>query len=636
MEARHLVDNYTGAVDEITIVICITLLILIRWVLFFSTDRMFTYLKRAVHFVLGAATFNLIFYFVCTQFPEAAWLLLVVRALYHLCLLCSLFIFLQYIREMLGIKGRLVRNMVNVTNIVFCVGLIFDSCSQFTGFGFRVDSDGLWYDPLVNPYTACYVYAALLMLLMLLFYSKRLVRPVRHCLVATEFIIAAMMVVGGIQNSNTFATFTYALPIIVVMILLHSKPFDDATGAMEAKSFESFIVKAVKKNMALDYMVLQFAMNVGDKIPAELGKVLSTFWHRYFTSASLFMTEGDVFVLAVPRTKRNGDTRSKIIELFEKVFPRYYAQYQLKYRMIALFDIDFVRSGKEASDIFRYLISTMDENETLIADKKLTERLRIMRDVNENLADIERKSNLEDERVLVYCQPIKNSRTGEYDTAEALMRLSIPGHPFITPDLFIPLAEYYGSIHSLTRIMLHKVCRQIRELEKEGYALQRVSVNFVVSEIRDANICEEILGIITQNGVDPAKIGIELTESQNESDFNIVRDRISYLKQHGMTIYLDDFGTGYSNLDRIIKLGLDVIKYDRSILLAAQEDENAAYMVQHFAEAFIQFKYKLLFEGVETDEQEKLCLDCGADYLQGYKFSKPIPIEQLRDFLSKA
>lgn len=240
-----------------------------------------------------------------------------------------------------------------------------------------------------------------------------------------------------------------------------------------------------------------------------------------------------------------------------------------------------------------------------------------------------------DDRVLVYCQPIKNTQTGKYDTAEALMRLSIPEQDVVTPDLFIPLAEAYDYIHTLTKIMVSKVCRQLKQLEEEGYVYKRVSVNFAASELRERNFCSDILGLIQSNDINPSKIGIELTESQNENDFKLAKEKISQLKEAGMTIYLDDFGTGYSNLDRILKLGLDVIKYDRSILLAAENDVNASFMLQHFAEAFKQFGYQLLFEGVETGNQENLCCSWDADYLQGFKFSKPIPIELLRDYFEK-
>ena len=105
-------------------------------------------------------------------------------------------------------------------------------------------------------------------------------------------------------------------------------------------------------------------------------------------------------------------------------------------------------------------------------------------------------------------------------------------------------------------------------------------------------------------------------------------------KSLGVCTYLDDFGTGYSNFDRILSLKLDVVKFDRSLLLMANKDENSQFILNYFSTAFEKLGYKVLYEGVETDEQEEICVNSHADYLQGFKFSKPIPIEELKNFLS--
>lgn len=86
---------------------------------------------------------------------------------------------------------------------------------------------------------------------------------------------------------------------------------------------------------------------------------------------------------------------------------------------------------------------------------------------------------------------------------------------------------------------------------------------------------------------------------------------------------------------RDISLKLDVVKFDRSLLLMADQDANSRFMLDYFSTAFERLGYKVLYEGVETDAQEELCIISHADYLQGYKFSKPIPIEELPRFLTR-
>ena len=103
-----------------------------------------------------------------------------------------------------------------------------------------------------------------------------------------------------------------------------------------------------------------------------------------------------------------------------------------------------------------------------------------------------------------------------------------------------------------------------------------------------------------------------------------------------VTTYLDDFGTGYSNFDRLLSLNLDIIKFDRALLVMTEHDQKAYYILKYFAEAFKRLNYSILYEGVETEEQELLCMESQADFLQGYKYSKPVPIEHLERYLSKA
>lgn len=635
MTTLQLVEHYSYTVDAVTFALCVALMIIIRWALYLSVDRKFKYLKQSVFFITLSALANLFFYVVCLYWTNLEWLVIVLRNLHHASLMLCMYVFVLYMKHMLNIKGKLATFATHLTRVVFSICFSSDMLSFVTGFGFHKTKEGLWMDPVVNPYTIFYVYAMLLFGMIFTRYAGGMIKSVRYCLVATQAIVILIMIVGGIWNTTTYTTFTYLMPVIVVTILLHSRPFDESTGAMSVKSFISYVEKIIATKMSVDYMVLQLYYRLDYDITTEFSKLLSTFWHKYFKEASFFSLEKGIFILVVPRIKKNGNTEQKIKDLFFNEFPKHYEKYRFKYKMCALFQLDFVKYGTEVMDIVEYLFLSMEENSALVIDDKLRQDLAVMRDVKEQLVDMEKHLDLDDERVKVFCQPIKNTKSGKYDTAEALMRLDIPGHDLIPPALFIPLAENFGYIHTLSKIMLHKVCKELKHLEDEGYQFERTSVNFAISEMRDENFCFEVLQIIKETGISPEKIGIELTESQNDNDFNLLREKIAFLKENGMTIYLDDFGTGYSNLDRILKLGLDVIKYDRSILMVADEDHNASFMVQHFAEAFKQLNYSLLFEGVETKSQEELCLDYGADYLQGFKFSKPIPIADLRDFFSK-
>ena len=249
------------------------------------------------------------------------------------------------------------------------------------------------------------------------------------------------------------------------------------------------------------------------------------------------------------------------------------------------------------------------------------------------LKDISIKGDLYDSRVKVYCQPVLDTRTNTFTSAEALMRMELPKCGLIFPDTFIPLAEKNGYIHALSKIILNKTCRAIRELLDKGLNIERISVNFSITELKNEKFCDDVIQIIKDNNIAYDKIAVELTESRNEQDFEMVKTIMANLHKLGVKFYLDDFGTGYSSFERIIGLPIDIIKFDRSLTIMAGKDEGSRYLVGSFSDIFKKSGYQILFEGVEDDNDERICLEMNALFLQGYKYSKPVPIERLRDFL---
>lgn len=179
------------------------------------------------------------------------------------------------------------------------------------------------------------------------------------------------------------------------------------------------------------------------------------------------------------------------------------------------------------------------------------------------------------------------------------------------------------------------MCTQVRRLIEEGYSLSRVSVNISAIELKSDSFCDDINGIIEDSGLSAGNIAIELTESQSERDFVIMKEKIHELREKGIIFYLDDFGTGYSNMERIMELPFDIIKFDRSMVLESGSSERSRKIVSSLAKMFADMNYSVLYEGVEEDAEEKMCMDMEASYLQGFKYSKPIPIEDLGGYLDR-
>ena len=182
--------------------------------------------------------------------------------------------------------------------------------------------------------------------------------------------------------------------------------------------------------------------------------------------------------------------------------------------------------------------------------------------------------------------------------------------------------------------MLNKVCRAIKELE-EAYDFDAITINCSSSEFSDVNLHRELIGIIESNGVDKSKIRLELTESAMSEDFENVTQNMSKLTQAGVQFYLDDFGTGYSNLDRIISCPFNTVKFDKSLLYKSLDSENTNSLITYMIDIFKQLGFVVLVEGVENEEQNQYSIDSGFDYIQGFKYAKPAPVEEFSKYFSK-
>lgn len=249
------------------------------------------------------------------------------------------------------------------------------------------------------------------------------------------------------------------------------------------------------------------------------------------------------------------------------------------------------------------------------------------------LIDIRNKLNLDDERVLCYTQPIYCIKTNTFRTAEALMRLKM-GDKIIYPDKFIELAERNGCIHALTCIILNKVCKEINMLNNE-YDFDAITINCSTVEMEDENLDTELIEILEKNKVISSKIRLELTESTISGNYEIVSSNMKKLNQAGVKFYLDDFGTGYSNLARIVSFPFMTIKFDKSILYRALSDNTMNDLLDGMVTIFKKKGFVLLIEGVENDEHSEYSIEHGFDYIQGYKYAKPVPIEKLSEYFEK-
>jgi diguanylate cyclase (GGDEF)-like protein/PAS domain S-box-containing protein len=244
-----------------------------------------------------------------------------------------------------------------------------------------------------------------------------------------------------------------------------------------------------------------------------------------------------------------------------------------------------------------------------------------------------RRAVAQDELVLYY-QPQISLQTGRPDGMEALVRWQHPDRGMISPEEFIPMAEESGLIVLLGEWVLRKACRQISEWSKQGLRLPLIAVNVSAVQLSRGDFFDTVQTILRETAVLPEFLELEITESSVMSDLTDAAKTLAKLQALGLRLSIDDFGTGYSSLSYLQELAVDKLKIDISFVRGMTSDEGKAAIVQAVIALGHGLGLEVIAEGVETQAQLEALRLLQCDMIQGYLVSKPLPPEQVVEFIS--
>ncbi|MBP5443523.1 MAG: EAL domain-containing protein [Treponema sp.] len=225
----------------------------------------------------------------------------------------------------------------------------------------------------------------------------------------------------------------------------------------------------------------------------------------------------------------------------------------------------------------------------------------------------------------VYYQPIWDAHTNKIHSAEALIRLHDEEMGFISPDEFIPIAEKSGSIIAIGQFVFEEACKMFSIEQLGGIGIDFLEVNLSTVQCNNKKLPQIFMNTLNHYNLSPKSINLEITESAAINSHETFLQTIRDLHNSGFVFSLDDYGTGYSNASYIFNMDFDIIKIDKSILWEAEKSESALIILQNTVRMIKELNKKILVEGVETKAQKDLMTQMGADYLQGFYFSKPLP-----------
>ena len=634
-------NGYSPVGDLTVIGTCVCFLLLIR-LSYIKNSKAFNIYKGIIFLLMIATSFRVGYYQGLNMLKSGSDVpFLVIKLLrfgFYSFIFTALFLFAVYMTEPLHIERRTSIHHISIVSIFYFLTLIYGVYEMVFGYQIKKEGANIHIEDHNDVYFFFYFIMLMWIVGVILYYRKRIFKQIVIGVLAS-CIISVLYIIAQYRHGNvSFTAVTFLFPMYTLLYMIHSNPYDIEFGTVDIKAFYNRVDECKKTNHGLILAEIYFPSfeKSTAEYPEDLRSDIMDLFNNYFNQIIVFQLSSGRMLLTADFYK-NPDYNGKMGTFFEK-FDELIKPLGITYKTVGLATRTVYAKANDYIGVFKFCGAKMSENSCHFITQEDEDEYFGRQKLLKNLDDIT-GSDLNDDRVLVYCQPVFNLRTQTYDTAEALMRLkALPDSKdfkVITPDRFIPLAEKYGYIYKLGLIMLNKVCRQIKKFIKEGYKIDRISVNFAVSDFRNDSFCEDVLSIIEKAEIPKECIAIEITETQNEKDFYILKDKMAKLKEHGIKFYLDDFGTGFSNYERIMELPFDVIKFDRSLVNSCSINAKSEIMVKTLAKMFSRMRLSVLYEGVETQQDIEKCCNMSGEYLQGFYYSKPLPIKEMDKFFTK-
>lgn len=399
---------------------------------------------------------------------------------------------------------------------------------------------------------------------------------------------------------------------------------------IESKIFkkEDFAIVCLQVD-GLSYINEKFGLNNGN----ILLKQIATFLCKFSRNNEVYRISNRQLALVYMKKPDFNILCNEIISRFEKPFS--FSNRNVNVNLWAY--LCCIKSSKDIAsindtfDIIDYSLNEARQskkNSIVFASTDILEKRRREQEITQAISSAIANSSLD-----VYFQPIFSLAENRYTKMEALVRLIDKGIGLIPPDEFIPIAEKNGDILAIGEIVLEKVCSFIEQYHPEDYGIKVIHINLSVVQCMQENINIRLLNIIDKYRIPHGLIDFEITESTADNTSENL-DRIMYdFNKKGIHFSLDDYGTGYSNQANLMRYPYQIVKIDKSLVWACDDNPKALISLKHTIAMIKDLNMKVLAEGVDNKHHVELLKEIGCDFLQGYYFSRPLAISELMNVI---
>ena len=416
----------------------------------------------------------------------------------------------------------------------------------------------------------------------------------------------------------------------------HQTTHDRLTGLANRGQFERQLDQRLdtaernNSSMSLFYFDLinftqindSLGYETGDRLLRVIGNRLSNFADSPESTARL---DGDEFAVLVNNASTT--TADELLDFLTTTIELDGLEHDIG---ISMGVAEFSKDRINCRDLLNQATIAMHEckrvagSATRYFDEEMAARFRERAAIERELADA-----IDNDQLSLHFQPQVDLTNGCVTGLEALVRWTHPTRGFISPAVFIPIAEESGLIHRVGPWVLNEACRQAAQWQREHDLTVRVAVNISAEQFALDNFTQTIFNALEQHALAAQHLEVEVTESVVMTALEPVVERLDRLREHGIKVAIDDFGTGYSSLSYLDQLPLDYLKIDQAFVqrldITAPTD-SLVHKIQLLADSF---GLATVVEGVETKEQLAIVTEMGCDIVQGYVHSKPVAASEV-------
>ena len=604
---------------------------------YFLRPRLPIRLNRAFLAILVIDIFTVLFDFIACRLDEtwtehAPLLLWILNTLFYVFYLSRSYMFFVFTISVLDSRGVLRSGVHVYTPVIYFPCAAVALLSPLTHWMFYMDAQGFHPGPL---YFLIYVCS-----LAYLIFSVWAVLRHRKSLTGSEitglFALQAVLLVGNIVRlivPNMLVMNTFCLIGIVIIYLSFLNPdlfLSDRGYIYNLPAFRALLQERVRQK--IPFRIVAFALEnynehreiFGGAQMDEALQQISKYLSLTFPDLVSFYLRGGAFAVVGHAERMDpNDVCSTLETCFSSPWKTGACE--------LLLQASFVRADEGLQNctsdrLVNTLLISLDEAGQAARPGSHHSLSDSMDAIGRKL-DIRRclENALANDSLEVFLQPIVDGSSGRRIAAEALVRLRDEKGRVIPPDEFITLAEREGHIEELGEQVLGKVCAFIRNNDLDSLDIRWINVNLSPVQFMSQRIPERFSAILRQYDVDTKRIRLEITE-QSMIDFSLLREQIDALHAAGFQFALDDYGSGYSNLTRVRQYPFSNIKIDMEVVRNYFREKDP--LLPALISAFRRMDFSVTAEGIETPEMAEALRSIGCDYLQGYYFSRPVPMSE--------